>query len=150
MRLAPWNRLKPSSNIFYWPFQGDTSIVYYLRFFVLCFSCFCVWSLLPCGHLLGKGFPLGSCWWCLLYSWYFPTWYPGSGVVLDCIVSRSLPPFLLCYTGSNSYNASSQIVLSLQGLKPLQGTIGHIYTITTLVQLRIPLYSLEYNAEYLK
>ena len=26
---------------------------------------------------------------------YFHMWYPGSGVVLDCIVSRSLPPFLL-------------------------------------------------------
>ena len=29
-------------------------------FFVYCFSCFCVCSLLPCGHLLGKGWPLGS------------------------------------------------------------------------------------------
>ena len=28
---------------------------------------------------------------------YFPIWYPGSGVVLDCIVSCSLPSFLLCY-----------------------------------------------------
>ena len=26
---------------------------------------------------------------------YFPIWYPGSGVLLDCIVSWSLPPFLL-------------------------------------------------------
>ena len=26
---------------------------------------------------------------------YFPMWYPGSGVVLDCIVSRPLPSFLL-------------------------------------------------------
>ena len=24
-----------------------------------------------------------------------PMWYPGSGVVLDCIDSSSLPPFLL-------------------------------------------------------
>ena len=23
----------------------------------------------------------------LLYFYYFPMWYPGSGVVLDCIVS---------------------------------------------------------------
>ena len=30
---------------------------------------------------------------CIFY--YFPMWYPGSGVVLDCIVSRSLPSFLL-------------------------------------------------------
>ena len=29
--------------------------------YVLCFSCFRVCSLLPYGHLLGKGWPLGSC-----------------------------------------------------------------------------------------
>ena len=27
---------------------------------------------------------------------HFPIRYPGSGVVLDCIDSRSLPPSLLC------------------------------------------------------
>ena len=27
---------------------------------------------------------------------HFPIWYPGSGVVLDCIDSRSLSPFVLC------------------------------------------------------
>ena len=36
-------------------------------FYVLCFSCFCVCPLLPCGHLLRKGWLLGSCWWCWLY-----------------------------------------------------------------------------------
>ena len=25
--------------------------------------------------------------WCLLYFCYFPMWFPGSGVVLNCIVS---------------------------------------------------------------
>ena len=55
-------------------------------FFVsLCFSCFWACSMLPCGHLLGRGWPLGCCWWCLLYFCYFPMWYPGSCVVLDCI-----------------------------------------------------------------
>ena len=29
--------------------------------YVLCVSCFRVCSLLPCGHLLGKGCPLGYC-----------------------------------------------------------------------------------------
>ena len=33
--------------------------------YVLCLSCFRVCSLLPCGHLLGKGWPLGSYLWCL-------------------------------------------------------------------------------------
>ena len=82
--------------IFYWLFQGGTSFVDHLCFCVLCFSCFSVCSLLPCGHLLGKDWPLGSCWWCLLYFCYFPMWYTGSGVVLDCIISWSLPPFFLC------------------------------------------------------
>ena len=31
-----------------------------------------------------------------LYICHFPIRYPGSGVVLDCIDSRFLPPFLLC------------------------------------------------------
>ena len=33
---------------------------------VLCPPCFRVCSLLPCGHLLGKGWPLGSRSWCLM------------------------------------------------------------------------------------
>ena len=91
MRLEPWNRFKPSSKIFYWPLQGGTS-------FVLLMSCVCrgfasarIW---PCGHLLGKGWPLGSRLWCLCFC-HFPMWHPGSGAVLDCIDSWSLPPFIL-------------------------------------------------------
>ena len=42
---------------------------------VLCLSCFRVCSLLPCGHLKGKGWPLGSCLWCLLWFCNFPIWY---------------------------------------------------------------------------
>ena len=43
---------------------------------VLCFSCFCVCSLLPCGHLLGEGWPLGYCFvtfqcGILGHVWYF-------------------------------------------------------------------------------
>ena len=42
IRLAPWNRLKPSSKIFYWPFQGRTSFVDFLCFFsILCLLCLC-------------------------------------------------------------------------------------------------------------
>ena len=51
--------------------------------------------LLPCGHLLGGGWPLGSCLWCLVVKLSLSHWYPESGVVLDCIDSWSLPSFLL-------------------------------------------------------
>ena len=162
VRLAPLNRFKPSSKIFYWPFQGGTSFVDLLCFCsVLCLLCFvhvCLYVL--CGHLLGKGWPLGSRLWCLLWVCHFPigilgqVWYlivsipdlctityfymgfhvrynnigifyaltsvgpqrwcwnlkvfmvstvslslshlyPGSGVVLDCIDSWALHPYLL-------------------------------------------------------
>ena len=58
----------------------------------LCFflSCVCyafvrVCLFMPCGHLLGKGGPLGSRLWYMSLS--LSHWYPGSGVVLDCIDS---------------------------------------------------------------
>ena len=97
VRLAPWNRFKPSSKIFYWPFQGGTSFVDLLCFFL---SCFCyvfvrVCLYVPCGQLLGKGWPLGSRLWCLTVSLSLSYWYPGSGGVLDCIDSWSLHPYLL-------------------------------------------------------
>ena len=86
-------RFKPSSKIFLLTvprrhfFCGS-----FVDLYVLCISCFHLYSLLPCGHLLGKGWPLGSCLWCLIVLCHFPMWYPGSGVVLDCIDSWSLPP----------------------------------------------------------
>ena len=74
VRLAPLNRFKPSSKIFYWPFQGGTSFVDFLCFCsVLCLLCFvrvCLYVLR--GHLLGKGWPLGSRLWCLLWVCHFP------------------------------------------------------------------------------
>ena len=42
VRLAPLNRFKPSSKIFYWPFKGGTSFVDLLCFCsVLCLLCLC-------------------------------------------------------------------------------------------------------------
>ena len=74
VRLAPLNRFKPSSKIFNWPFQGGTSFVDLLCFCsVLCLLCFvrvCLYVLR--GHLLGKGWPLGSRLWCLLWVCHFP------------------------------------------------------------------------------
>ena len=91
------NRFKPSSKIFYWPFHGGTSFVDLLFFFLACvcyvFVRVCLFVL--CCHLLGKGWPLGSRLWRLAVSLSLSHWYPGSGVVLDCIDSWSLHPYLL-------------------------------------------------------
>ena len=49
-------------------------------------SCVC-YAFVPCGHLLGKGWPLGSGLWCLIVGLSLSHWYPGSGMVLDYIDS---------------------------------------------------------------
>ena len=61
---------------------------------LLCFvlSCVCYAFVRVClyvlfGHLLGKDLTLGSCLWCLTVRLSLSHWYPGSGVVLDCIDS---------------------------------------------------------------
>ena len=57
VRLAPLNRFKPSSKIFYRPFQGVTSFVDLSCFCsVLCLLCLCV-RLFICalGSPAGKG-----------------------------------------------------------------------------------------------
>ena len=61
----------------------------FLCFFLSCvcyvFVRVCLYVL--CGHLLGKGWHLGSRLWCLSLNLSLSHWYPGSGVVLDCIDS---------------------------------------------------------------
>ena len=64
----------------------------------VCYAIVCVCLYVPCGHLLGKGWPLGSRLWCLAVSLLLSHWYPGSGMILDCIDSWSLHPYLLCMT----------------------------------------------------
>ena len=100
-RLAPWNRFKPSSKIFYWPFQSGTSFVDFSVFFLscVCYAFVRVCLYVPCGDLLGNGWPLGSHLRCLTVSLSLSHWYryPGSDVVLDCIDSWSLHPYLLLY-----------------------------------------------------
>ena len=49
----------------------------------VCYAFVRVCLYVPCGHLLGKGWPLGSSFWFLTVSLSFYYWYPGSGVVLD-------------------------------------------------------------------
>ena len=80
-------------------------LLWILYVFVLSCVCYvfvrvCLYVL--CGHLLGKGWPLGSRLWCLTMSLSLSHWYPGSGVVLDCIDSWSLHPYLLFFTLSCS------------------------------------------------
>ena len=67
-----------------------TSFVDLLCFFCLVFfyTFVRVCLIVNCGRLLGKGRPLGSRLWCLTVSLMsLSHWYPGSGVVLDCIDS---------------------------------------------------------------
>ena len=97
VRLAPLNRFTPSSKIFYWRFQGGTSFVDLLCFCsVLCLLCLCVrlficalWSPARKGLASWLSFVVSS------VSLSLSHWYPGSGVVLDCIDSWSLHPYLL-------------------------------------------------------
>ena len=59
------------------------SFMFFLSCFCYVFFRVCLW--ITCGHLLGKGWRLGSHLWCITVSFSLFTWYPGSGVVLDCI-----------------------------------------------------------------
>ena len=87
--------LSPLVKYFYWPFQVGVSFVDNLCYYcvLLCFHARLFVD--ACGHLLGKGLPLRSRLWCLIVTLSLSHWYPGSGVVLDCIDSWSLPSFLL-------------------------------------------------------
>ena len=61
LNLAPWNWFKPSRLNSFTNLSKIICVIY-----LLCLSCFRVCSLLPCGHLLGRGWSLGSCLWCLI------------------------------------------------------------------------------------
>ena len=84
-----------------------------------------------CGHLLGKGWPLSSRLWCLTVSLSLSHWDPGSGVVLDCIDSWSLNPYLLlqvfvlglfiflticCWRSNDNLDPQSEELLPATGL----------------------------------
>ena len=95
--VSPLNRFKPSSKIFYWPFKGGTSFVDLLCFCsVLCLLCLCA-RLFICAlwSPAGKGLTSWVSFVVSTVSLSLSHWYPGSGVVLDCIDSWSLHPYLL-------------------------------------------------------
>ena len=51
-------------------------------------SCVCFVFVRVCLYVpCGQGGPLGSRLWCLTVSLSLSHWYPGSGVILDCIDS---------------------------------------------------------------
>ena len=82
--------------------ENSKAVLLLWIFYDFVLSCICyvfvrVCLYVLCGHLLGKGWPLGSRLWCLTVSLSLSLshWYPGSGVVLDCINSWSLHPYLL-------------------------------------------------------
>ena len=112
---APLNRFKPSSKIFYWPLQGGTFLwIFYVFLACICYAIVRVCLYVPCSHLLGKGWPLGYRLWCLTVSLLLFHWYPGSGVVLDCIDSWSLHPYILSYSCKSQYdNVSCARTISL-------------------------------------
>ena len=96
--VGAFNRFKPSSKIFYWPFQGGTSFVDLLCLCsVLCLLCLCA-RLYICAlwSPAGKGLTSWLSFVVSAVSLSLSHWYPGSGVVLDCIDSWSLHPYLLC------------------------------------------------------
>ena len=97
VRLALSNRFKPSSKIF---FLTVPRRYFFWGCFMLFLSCVCyafvsVCLYVPCGHLLVKGWPLGSRLLCLTRSLLLSHWCPGSVVVLDYIDSWSLHPYFL-------------------------------------------------------
>ena len=65
---APLNRFKPSSKIFYWPFQGSTSFVNLVCFFCLVFamplyaSVYMYLVVTCCGHLSVYMCLVVTCW----------------------------------------------------------------------------------------
>ena len=69
--------------------------IIYVISVLFCYAFIHVCLLMPCGHLLGKGWPLGSRLWCLIVTMSLSHWYPGPGVVLDWIDFWSLPSFLI-------------------------------------------------------
>ena len=56
---------------------------------VLCLLCLCA-GLFICALWSPAGNGLTSCLWCVTVSLSLSHWYPGLGVVLDCIESSSL------------------------------------------------------------
>ena len=85
VRLAPWNRFKHFSKIILLTvprryFFCGSFMIFFLS--CVCYAFVRICLFVPCGHLLGKGWHLGSRLWCPILSLSLSHWYPGSGVYL--------------------------------------------------------------------
>ena len=76
-----------SPSVKYFTDRSKVVLLLWILFviYVLCLTCCFVCSLPSCGHLLGKGYPLGTIV-CdvFLCVCHFPMRCSGPGVVLDC------------------------------------------------------------------
>ena len=85
----------PVKYFFYWLFQGGASFVDHFCYSVFVFVMLCCLFIAALWSPIGKGLaPWLSCVCCFIVFWCFPAWCPGSDVVLDCIDSWSLLPYL--------------------------------------------------------
>ena len=88
MKLAPgWQWISEGLNCVRFLFKFVTWKIgplspFNWHFSRFCHAFVCVCLLMPCGPLLGKGWPLGSRLWCLIVKVPLSNWYPGSGVGL--------------------------------------------------------------------
>ena len=74
MRLAPWNWFMPSSKDIFTDCPEAVILLWIIfAIYVLRLSCCLVCSLLPCDHLLGKGWPFGSRLRCLIMFCHLPS-----------------------------------------------------------------------------
>ena len=115
---------------------------FFLSFVCYAFQCVCLY--VPCGHLLGKGWALSSRLWCLTASLSLSRWYPGSGVVLDCIDSWSLHPCLLCCTYLYVHSSFAIILMGKRELVALLCLSSWCLVIVVWLFLAVPWVGLQF------
>ena len=102
---APWNLFKPSSKIFYWPFQSGTSLVDLLCVCsVLCLLCLCarlficaLWSPAGKGLTSWLSFVVSSC---EFVTFPFVSWVRCGTWLYRFLIFAPLLTLTGCFTGS--------------------------------------------------
>ena len=109
-----------SPPVKYFTDRSKVLLLFWIFFVVSVLRLLCL-----CAHLLGKGWSLGSRLWCLTVSLSLSYWYPGSGVVLDCIDSWSLHPYLLQpgITKREIFSPEFRFVAGIDQLKDAHGGV---------------------------